>query len=77
MNENQRRDVTEENITEMLHQIRGQGDSLPVEFRLETYTSQGMSKEDAATYIKCLRTQERLCHKLKPELNQINHEVSK
>ena len=77
LNENHRRDVTEENITEMLHQIRGQGDSLPVEFRLETYTSQGMSKEDAATYIKCLRTQERLCHKLKPELNQINHEVSK
>jgi hypothetical protein len=77
LNENQRRDMTKENITEMLHQIRGQEDSLPVEFMLDTYTSKGMSKEDAETYIKCLRTQEKLCQNLKPEHNQNNHGVSK
>ena len=75
--ENQGRHLTEENITDMLHQIRGQENSLPVEFRLETYTSQGMSNEDAATYIKCLRTQEKLCQNLKPKPNQTNHEASK
>ena len=44
-----------------------------IEHRITTYTSQGMSSEDAQAYIQCLKMQEVLCQKLKLMNNQNNH----
>ena len=44
------------NIDDKLKQIRQQGQSVPTHHMIETYTSQGMSRTDAITYIEFLKT---------------------
>ena len=67
-----KKDVNDQQISEQLKQIRGNCETIPIEYVTETYTSQGMSKSDAITYIECLKTQDQLCEKWKFNQKQTN-----
>ena len=69
-----KQDQYDKQVEDKLKLIREQTNSEPLQYRIETYTSQGMGKADAQTYIECLKTQEQLCKRMEQNANQNNHE---
>ena len=66
--------MIEKFIEDQLRQLRKDTSTAPIEFRVETYVSQGMSESDAIIYIDCLKTQELLRLKLKNTQSKNSHD---